>query len=189
MDDRNYVVTTDLLDDVVKEGLEDAIILTRIEFNFDSELELPEDPAVDDVAQEQGLENYQVEHIGVDNFFRITTTSALDEGQQSELETALAEAVGEVSEFSTMTVGTASFSLSEIQPPTADQMEGVLDRINRRVNLFGTEEPIIQLFGEDRVIVQLPGASGSIPRLPSANPPTRQPWRAFWPPGLRGLHR
>ena len=170
LDDRNYVVTTDLLDDVVKEGLEDAIILTRIEFNFDPELELPEDPAVDDVAQEQGLENYQVEQTGVDNFFRITTTSALDEGQQDELETALAEAVGEVSEFSTETVGTASFSLSEIQPPTADQMEGVLDRINRRVNLFGTEEPIIQLFGEDRVIVQLPGASGSISQVAFSEP-------------------
>ena len=40
-------------------------------------------------------------------------------------------------------------------------MEGVLDNITRRVNRFGTEEPIIQTFGEDRVIVQLPGASGS----------------------------
>ncbi|MDE2779571.1 MAG: protein translocase subunit SecD [Chloroflexota bacterium] len=170
LDDRNYVVTTDLLDDVVKEGLEDAITLTRVEFSFDPELDLPEDPAVDDVAQEQGLENYQVEQTGVDNFFRITTTSALDEGQRDELETALAEGVGEVTEFSTETVGTASFSLSEIQPPTADQMEGVLDRINRRVNLFGTEEPIIQLFGEDRVIVQLPGASGSISQVGFSEP-------------------
>jgi len=41
-------------------------------------------------------------------------------------------------------------------------MQGVLDIINRRVNLFGTEEPIIQTFGKDRIIVQLPGASGSI---------------------------
>ena len=170
LDDRNYVVTTDLLDDVVKGGLEDAIILTRIEFNFDQELELPEDPGVDDIAQEQGLENYQVEQTGVDNFFRITTTSVLDEDQQGELETALAEGVGEVTEFSTETVGTASFSLSEIQPPTEDQMEGVLDRINRRVNLFGTEEPIIQLFGEDRVIVQLPGASGSISQVTFSEP-------------------
>ena len=170
LDDRTYIVTTDLLDDVVKEGLEDAINLTRIEFSFDPELELPEDPAVDDVAQDQGLENYQVEQTGVDNFFRISTTSALDEVQQEELETALAEEVGEVTEFSTETVGTASYSLSEIQPPTADQMEGVLDRINRRVNLFGTEEPIIQLFGEDRVIVQLPGASGSISQVAFSEP-------------------
>ena len=170
LDDRNYVVTTDLLDDVVKEGLEDAITLTRIEFNFDPELELPEDPGIDDIVEEQGLENYQVEQTGVDNFFRVITTSALDEDQQNELETALAEGVGEVTEFATETVGTVSFSLSEIQPPTADQMEGVLDRINRRVNLFGTEEPIIQLFGEDRVIVQLPGASGSISQVTFSEP-------------------
>ncbi|CAI8004267.1 Protein translocase subunit SecD [Geodia barretti] len=38
-------------------------------------------------------------------------------------------------------------------------MQGVLDNITRRVNRFGTEEPIIQIFGEDRIIVQLPGAS------------------------------
>ena len=52
--------------------------------------------------------------------------------------------------------------ITEIDSPTSDQMEGVLAIINRRVNLFGTEEPIIQLFGNDRIIVQLPGASGSI---------------------------
>ena len=51
--------------------------------------------------------------------------------------------------------------INAIEAPTADQMEGVLDIISRRVNLFGTEEPIIQRFGDDRIIVQLPGASGS----------------------------
>ena len=162
LDDRTYIVTTDLLEDSVKEGIEGAITSTRIEVSFDPELELPEDPTVSDVVEEQELENFQVERTGLDNFYRVITTSSLDEGQQEELESALAEQVGEVTEFSAETVGTVSFSLSEIQPPTSEQMEGVLDRINRRVNLFGTEEPIIQLFGEDRVIVQLPGASGSI---------------------------
>ena len=162
LDDRTYIVTTDLLEDSVKEGIEGAITSTRIEVSFDPELELPEDPTVSDVVEEQELENFQVEQTGLDNFYRVITTSSLDEGQQEELESALAEQVGEVTEFSAETVGTVSFSLSEIQPPTSEQMEGVLDRINRRVNLFGTEEPIIQLFGEDRVIVQLPGASGSI---------------------------
>ena len=61
-------------------------------------------------------------------------------------------------------------SLETFQPietpgPTPDQMEGVLDIINRRVNAFGTEEPIIQTIGEDRIIVQLPGATGSITRV------------------------
>lgn len=51
---------------------------------------------------------------------------------------------------------------TETLPPDADDMEGVISIISRRVNLFGTEEPIVQQFGEDRIIVQLPGASGSV---------------------------
>ena len=47
-------------------------------------------------------------------------------------------------------------------PPTEEQMEGVLGIISNRVNLYGTEEPIVQRFGDDRIIVQLPGASGSV---------------------------
>ena len=170
LDDRTYIVTADLLEDTVKAGLEEAIVFSRIEFSFDPELELPESPTVTDVVEDQGLADYQVEQTGVDNFFRITTTSILDEGQQGELQDALAEQIGDVSDLTVETVGTVSFTLSEIQPPTPDQMEGVLDRINRRVNLFGTEEPIIQLFGEDRVIVQLPGASGSISEVVFAEP-------------------
>ena len=170
LDDRTYTVTTDLLEDAVKEGLEDAIVFSQIEFSFDPELELPETPTVSDVIEEQELADYQVEQTGVDNFYRVTTTSVLDEGQQGELQDALGEGIGEVTDFSVETVGTVSFTLTEIQPPTPDQMEGVLDRINRRVNLFGTEEPIIQLFGEDRVIVQLPGASGSISEVVFAEP-------------------
>ena len=162
LDDRTYIVITDLLEDATKEGIEEAISYTEVEFSFDPELDLSESEGVTEVAQDLGLENYQVEQTGADNFYRITTSSRLDEDQQGELEAALAESVGEVVEFSVAGFGVASYSLSETQEPTPDQMEGVLDRINRRVNLFGTEEPIIQLFGEDRVIVQLPGASGSI---------------------------
>ena len=54
------------------------------------------------------------------------------------------------------------FVNDDIPPPTAEQMEGVLSIISRRVNLFGTEEPIVQRFGDDRIIVQLPGTSGSV---------------------------
>ena len=54
------------------------------------------------------------------------------------------------------------FVNDDVPPPTAEQMEGVLSIISRRVNLFGTEEPIVQLFGDDRIIVQLPGTSGSV---------------------------
>ena len=41
--------------------------------------------------------------------------------------------------------------------PTAEQMEGVLKTIERRVNAFGVAEPIIQTMGGDRILVQLPG--------------------------------
>ena len=68
-------------------------------------------------------------------------------------------------------VGTLdSFRVTDISDPTPDQMEGVLDTINRRINLFGTEEPIIQRFGDDRIIVQLPGASGTITELVFTEP-------------------
>ncbi len=55
-----------------------------------------------------------------------------------------------------------AFVNDDIPPPTAEQMDGVLSIISRRVNLYGTEEPIVQRFGDDRIIVQLPGASGSV---------------------------
>jgi len=41
--------------------------------------------------------------------------------------------------------------------PTAEQMEGVLKVIERRVNAMGTSEPIVQLMGAERIVVQLPG--------------------------------
>ena len=65
---------------------------------------------------------------------------------------ALVNNIGEPTEFVN----------SDLPPPTSDQMDGVLDIISRRVNLYGTEEPIVQRFGDDRIIVQLPGASGSV---------------------------
>lgn len=38
-----------------------------------------------------------------------------------------------------------------------DAMEGVLEKIKRRVNAFGIEDPIIQRQGRDLILVQLPG--------------------------------
>ena len=57
---------------------------------------------------------------------------------------------------------TTSFVNDDQPPPTSDQMDGVLGIISRRVNLYGTEEPIVQRFGDDRIIVQLPGRGGSV---------------------------
>ncbi len=88
------------------------------------------------------------------NAFQIKT-ELLDSDTRTKLETALEEDIGSLE----------TFTVTDIDPPTPDQMEGVHEIINRRVNLFGTEEPIIQRLGEDRIIVQLPGASGSITRV------------------------
>lgn len=93
------------------------------------------------------------------NSFRIKTP-LLDQEAIEGVRAALEERFGKPN----------TFEVSEIGKPSPDQMEGVLDIINRRVNKFGTEEPIIQLFGDDRIIVQLPGASGSITKVGLAEP-------------------
>ena len=72
--------------------------------------------------------------------------------RRAEVAAALTAAIGEPT----------SFVNNDTPPPTAEQMEGVLNIISRRVNLYGTEEPIVQRFGDDRIIVQLPGAGGSV---------------------------
>ena len=83
-----------------------------------------------------------------------------DDPRRSGLREALAGELGEVE----------LFQVTDITQPTQDQMNGVLDNITRRVNRFGTEEPIIQIFGEDRIIVQLPGASGSTTEISFVDP-------------------
>lgn len=39
----------------------------------------------------------------------------------------------------------------------ADAMEGIRDVIERRVNIFGVSEPLVQVEGEDRLVVELAG--------------------------------
>ena len=75
----------------------------------------------------------------------------LDDADGQELESTLEEKLGDIE----------TFLVNRPPIPTTDDMEGVVSTIKRRVNLFGTDEPIIQRFGEDRIIVQLPGVSGS----------------------------
>ena len=93
------------------------------------------------------------------NSFRIRS-EALDDLGIQELHDALQAEYGDL----------LSFEVTQIEEPTSDQMVGVLDIINKRVNRFGTEEPIIQQFGDDRVIIQLPGATGSLTRVQFAEP-------------------
>ena len=56
--------------------------------------------------------------------------------------------------------GLAPVQTVEVRPgrvPSDDDMTGVIDTINRRINALGTSEPTIQRLGADKVIVQLPG--------------------------------
>lgn len=42
---------------------------------------------------------------------------------------------------------------------SADAMSGLRDVIERRVNMFGVSEPVVQIQGEDRLLVELPGVT------------------------------
>jgi len=116
--------------------------------------------AVTGVLRDLAFEGFEVDPRGL-NVVQIRTP-LLEEAdtRRQELRSALESKVGTIE----------SFEFTEIRNPTPQQMEGVLDKINRRVNLFGTEEPIIQRFGDDRIIVQLPGATGSVTDLQFVEP-------------------
>ena len=115
----------------------------------------PDDVEVDTEAVQEALAgaDYQanVVQIAGGQSFEIEG-SYLDPEPREAVRLALVNDIGEPTEFVN----------SDLPPPTSDQMDGVLDIISRRVNLYGTEEPIVQRFGDDRIIVQLPGASGSV---------------------------
>ncbi|MCH9016276.1 MAG: protein translocase subunit SecD [Chloroflexi bacterium] len=111
----------------------------------------------DDDAELEGL---QVGSTGVNRFRIRTDILAEDDPRRTGLNEALTEALGAITLFQS----------SVIEEPTLEQMQGVLDNISRRVDRFGTEEPIIQLFGDDRIIVQLPGATGSVTEIVLAEP-------------------
>ncbi len=93
----------------------------------------------------------EVAQIGETPTFIIAGDYLLPDARET-VRLALVDAIGEPVEF----------SADDLPPPTSEQMDGVLDIISRRVNLYGTEEPIVQRFGDDRIIIQLPGASGSV---------------------------
>ncbi len=81
--------------------------------------------------------------------FRIEGLALDDEARQTDLRDAVSD------------VGPVTLFRPEVQSPTEDQMKGVIDIIQNRINALGTTEPIIQRWGEDRVVVQLPGSEGS----------------------------
>lgn len=123
---------------------------TVIDVTFTEDAEEVNEEGVNQVLQDLGILE-PVVSFDEDNAVRIKTV-LLDEDRRQELMTALQEEVGPVE----------SFQFSETPSPTSDQMDGVLEIIKKRVNLFGANDPIVQRFGDDRIIVQLPGDSGSI---------------------------
>ena len=72
----------------------------------------------------------------------------LDEQEQAELESGI-RGLGSVAFF------------DPGDPLTAENMKGVQEIIERRVNALGTSKPIIQTLGDDRIVVQLPGVGGT----------------------------
>ena len=113
-----------------------------------------------------GEEELVLENPIVDNFIGTTgfliKTEVLEDGDSRR--TNFQETVE--AKLGTIT----SLGINSIDLPDSDQMDGALDIINRRVNLFGTDEPIIQRFGDDRIIVQLPGAGGSVTEVSFLQP-------------------
>ena len=105
-----------------------------------------------------GEEELVLQNLNIGIFFGSNSfhlkTGVLDDSdpRRTEFEDTLAARLGTIT----------SLGIKSIAAPDSDQMDGALGIINRRVNLFGTDEPIIQRFGDDRIIVQLPGASGSV---------------------------
>jgi preprotein translocase subunit SecD len=51
----------------------------------------------------------------------------------------------------------ADLSKKDPEQTEEDAMRGVLDKIERRVNIYGVTEPVIQKLGTDQILVQLPG--------------------------------
>ena len=117
--------------------------------------------SVEGEGEEEAPPEPQFVPVPVASIFQIRTPLlAQDDPRRTGLRDAIEDSLGQIS----------LFQVVDIAEPTVDQMEGVLDNITRRVNRFGTEEPIIQIFGDDRIIVQLPGASGSTTDLIFADP-------------------
>ena len=115
----------------------------------------PDDAEADLETVQEALAsvNYQGDAAQLDDprSYRVSGEFLGPERREAVLQ-ALTEAIAEPVDLIT----------DDTPPPTNEQMEGVLDIISNRVNLYGTEEPIVQRFGDDRIIVQLPGASGSV---------------------------
>ena len=91
--------------------------------------------------------------------------SGIQAPESGAVEQALLEQIGPISSFS---------STPACEPPTAEQMEGVASKIERRVNEFGVTEPSIQVLGRERLLVQLPGIGDTRVRVIFSTPVTTE---------------
>lgn len=124
-----------------------ADVGTRIRATFPEAADIA---AVEEMLDEAGVVGYETRLLTPETIE--IEAPLLDQPTRAAVESGLLDELGVVE----------APKFTETLPPDADDMEGVISIISRRVNLFGTEEPIVQQFGEDRIIVQLPGASGSV---------------------------
>ena len=124
-----------------------ADVGTRIRATFPEAVDVA---AVEEMLDEAGVVGYETRLLNPATVE--IEAPLLDQPTRAAVESGLLDELGVVE----------APKFTETLPPDADDMEGVISIISRRVNLFGTEEPIVQQFGEDRIIVQLPGASGSV---------------------------
>ena len=124
-----------------------ADVGTQLTANFSDPVD---EAAVQETVEGAGIESFDWSLIDPQTLE--IKTRLLDEETRESLRTALEENFGAME----------TFRVTDTPPPNVEDMEGVVSIISRRVNLFGTEDPIVQQFGDDRIIVQLPGASGSV---------------------------
>ena len=124
-----------------------ADVGTRVRATFPEAADLA---AVEEMLDEAGVVGYETSLLNLETIE--IEAPLLDQPTRAAVESGLLDDLGVVE----------APKFTETLPPGADDMEGVISIISRRVNLFGTEEPIVQQFGDDRIIVQLPGASGSV---------------------------
>ena len=159
--DESFRIETDLLSDDQRQALNEGLAgLQMVIVNIRFTEEIDDLSGVQTVVEDLDLPDFHFEREGASGI-RIRI-SALDEEKAQELQDALAEEVAEVDSFEITPLELTTFRATDRPVPTAEQMEDVRDVIIRRVNLSGTNEPIVQRFGDDRIIVQLPGASGSV---------------------------
>ena len=157
LDGRIFAIGTEVLDDETLAGLERGLKERLVTLEEVSGATV--DVAVVAVTFQTGQDSGEMELVLVDlGFTKATITESrgteytisapsLTIDQEERLVGILGERLAAVRNFNV-----------QRDNPSREQMEGVVDIIERRVDAFGVSEPIVQIFGDDRVIVQLPGA-------------------------------